>query len=94
MNTRPSPFDPYLCRFLEYMRHHSSTFSPTSPRSLGRAAEEIGVDSALIEALFISASSRGLLRPARAPRSKSRWGVSRKGDLFLSAYASPKSDAG
>jgi hypothetical protein len=94
VNTRPSPFDPYLRRFLDYLRHHSATFSPSSTKCLAHAAEEIDVDPALVEALFASASSRGLLRPARAPRGKSRWAVSRKGDQFLAAYASTDDEPG
>lgn len=94
VNTRPSPFDPYLRRFLDYVRHHSSTFSPSSARSLEQTAEAIGVDPAFVEALFASAHSRGLLRPARAARGRTRWTVSRKGEQFLAAYASADAGSG
>lgn len=94
MNARPSPFDPYLRAFLVYLRHHAAGFSPVSARSLARAADEIGVDPALVEALFASAHSRGFVRPARASRGKSRWDISRKGEQFISAYASPDDDHG
>lgn len=87
MGNHRSPFDPYLYTFLEYVQHHAATFSPTSPRSLARAAEELEMQPALVEALFASAGGRGLLRPARAPGGRSRWEVSRKGREFMTAYA-------
>lgn len=87
MGNHRSPFDPYLYTFLEYLQHHAATFSPTSPRSLERAAEALNVQPALVEALFASAGGRGMLRPARAPGGRSRWEVSRKGREFMTAYS-------
>lgn len=94
METHRSPFDPYLYAFLVYLQKHTAVFSPTSAKSAARVAESIDVQPALVEALFTSAASRGLVRPVPAPRGRIRWSVSRKGEEFLSAYAPAGDDGG
>lgn len=93
MGDHRSPFDPYLFAFLDYLQHHASTFSPTSPRSVARAAEAMELQPALIEALFTSARGRGMVRPARAPGGRARWEVSRKGREFLAGYPAVAKEA-
>lgn len=86
MGDHRSPFDPFLFAFLEYLQHHTATFSPTSPRSVARTAEALDLQPALVEALFTSARGRGLVRPARAAGGRARWEISRKGREFLAGY--------
>jgi hypothetical protein len=86
-----SPFDPFLHRFLQEIRASSTGFLP-GPQTR-EIAMAIDLPDAMIEALFISARSRKLIRPDYANRRGRRnpWIVSEQGRLFL-ANATPSGD--
>lgn len=46
-------------------------------------ARELDVPDAFVEALFVSARTRGLLKPTYFGRGRPRWTVAATGDRFL-----------
>jgi hypothetical protein len=87
----PSPLDSIMGLFLEYVLSQSNGFAPGIQSK--SAAEAIDVSDALIDALFISARTRGLIAPDFNARGRTRWIVSNKGLRFLERHSAPASSA-
>ena len=78
-----SPLDPIMVVFLEYVQSLASGFAPGVQSR--EAASSAGVPDALIDAVFVSARTRGLIgRDFNAkPRTRTRWIVSPRGRDFI-----------
>jgi hypothetical protein len=72
-----SPLDPFLARFLHEVGASSDGFQPGAESKL--MAQRLDVPLAFIDALFTSARTRGLLKPAYGRGSKIRWQLSPAG---------------
>lgn len=79
--TTPSPLDASLRRLLAVIRNMSDGF--TLGTQTADIARTLDMPEAFIEALFVSARTRGLLKPTYAGRGRVRWTVSATGDRFL-----------
>lgn len=79
--TSPSPLDASLRRLLAVIRDMSDGFALGAQTA--EVARTLDVPDAFIEALFVSARTRGLLKPIYAGRGRVRWTVSATGDRFL-----------
>ncbi len=79
----PSPLDPFLAQFLRCLHDLPEGFSPIADAE--RVADACAVDPAFVEALFVSARTRGLIEPFRSKgaRGRYRWKVSRRGEHWL-----------
>lgn len=71
-----------MVEFLEYVQSLSAGFAPGAQSR--DAATFAGVPDALIDAVFVSARTRGLIRPDFTIRSRTRWIVSTRGQEFMS----------
>ena len=98
MGSTPSPLDPLVRAFLQFVLEEAPGFSPTAQARVAVVAERLDVPPELIDALFVSARSRGFLRPVPHGRVRIRWQVSKAGRAFLAegmedtaALASPAS---
>ncbi len=78
-----SPLDPLLSEFLKIVAAAQPGFSPTSRRGVATAAKVIDVPPELVDALFISARSRGFIKPVAYGRSRMLWQLSTAGEMFL-----------
>jgi hypothetical protein len=81
----PSPLDSIMLLFLNYLTAQSNGFAPGIQSK--SAAEQIDVSDALIDAVFISARTRGLIAPDFNARGRTRWIVSAKGLRFLELHS-------
>ncbi len=86
-STSPSPLDASLRRLLTVVRQLGDGFTP-GPQT-ANVARELDVPEAFIEALFVSARTRGLLKPIYLGRGRSRWTVSATGDRFVESGERP-----
>jgi hypothetical protein len=79
----PSPLDDFLARFLRCLGRLPDGFSPIADGQ--RVANECGLVPEFVEALFVSARTRGLIEPfrARGAKGRYRWKVSGRGDRWL-----------
>ena len=91
-NAQPSPLDEVMTSFLGYVQSQSSGFV-TGVQSRDAAAA-VDVPEPLVDAIFVSARTRGLIGPDFNARGRTRWIVSRKGLAFLERQTSPISDSG
>ena len=84
----PSPLDDFLARFLRCLTQLPDGFSPIADAS--QVANECALVPAFVEALFVSARTRGLIEPfrARGAKGRYRWQVSRRGSNWLDARES------
>ncbi len=79
----PSPLDPYLARFLRAVKDSDDGFQPgAGSRAIVSALD---LPASFVDALYTSARTRGLLRPAYARGGKVRWHVSHSGEELLHA---------
>src|SRR5688572_28788960 len=86
----PSPLDAYLAPFLNSLTAMPDGFSPTVDSA--SVAQQVEVLPDFVDALFVSARTRGLIEPFRAKnaRGRFRWQVSHRGRVWLAArLASP-----
>lgn len=81
-----SPLDEQLRRFLNHVRELDAGFSPG--RQSRDVASRLDIPEAFVEALFISARARGLLKPIPFNRGRLRWSVSATGERFLQGASS------
>jgi hypothetical protein len=83
LNQAASPLDAFLARFLACLVDRLDGFSPTVDGSV--VAQAMEVQPAFIDALFVSARTRGLIEPFRAKnaRGRYRWQVSTRGRAWL-----------
>lgn len=79
--TSPSPLDASLRRLLTVVRGLNDGFVPGAESS--DVARALDVPEAFVEALFVSARTRGLLKPNYLGRGRLRWTVSATGERFL-----------
>lgn len=81
----PSPLDDFLARFLRCLRQLPDGFSPIADGP--RVADDCAFVPAFVEALFVSARTRGLIEPfrVRGAKGRYRWQVSRRGGSWLDA---------
>jgi hypothetical protein len=79
----PSPLDPFLRRFLNWVVDQPQGLNP--PRDLQTISEALDWQPSFVEVLFTAARSRGLLKPmpARGSRAKMTWQVSDRGAYWL-----------
>lgn len=77
----PSPLDASLRQLLTYVRRLNDGYTPGAQTA--EAARELDVPEAFVEALFVSARTRGLLKPNYFGRGRLRWTVSATGDRFV-----------
>jgi hypothetical protein len=80
-----SPLDSFLARFLGNVARLPDGFSLISDAT--RIAEVCEVEPAFVEALFVSARTRGLIEPHRSKgsRGRYRWTLSARGTNWLSS---------
>src|SRR5262245_18993792 len=83
----PSPLDAYVARFLRSLDRLPDGYSPVVESA--DVAEACDVVPAFVEALFVSARTRGFIQPFRAKSAKGRyrWQVSNRGQKWLAARA-------
>ena len=83
----PSPLDAYVASFLRSLNRLPDGYSPVVDAADVAAACD--VVPAFVEALFVSARTRGFIQPFRAKRAKGRyrWQVSSRGHKWLAARA-------
>jgi len=86
--TRPqptSPLDDFLARFLRALDRLSDGFSPIADAE--HVADACAVAPPFVEALFVSARTRGLIEPfrSRGAKGRYRWKVSARGNTWLAA---------
>ena len=79
--TQSSPLDPFLAQFLSIIEANDRRFVP-GPESKDIAAQ-MDVPRAFIDALFTSARTRGLLKPAYGRGNKVHWKISTSGSEFV-----------
>jgi hypothetical protein len=79
----PSPLDPFLARFLGCLGALPEGYSPIADAA--QVAADCDIVPAFVEALFVSARTRGLVEPFRAKgaRGRYRWHVSARGAKWL-----------
>jgi hypothetical protein len=77
----PSPLDASLRRLLAYVQQLENGFTPGA--QIAEVAHDLDVPEAFVEALFVSARTRGLLKPNHLGRGRLRWTVSAIGDRFV-----------
>lgn len=77
----PSPLDPSLRRLLSFVQQLDDGFTPGAQNA--DAARELEVPEAFVDALFVSARTRGLLKPHYVGRNRLRWTVSATGERFV-----------
>ncbi|MBA2247518.1 MAG: hypothetical protein H0W23_05270 [Chloroflexia bacterium] len=77
----PSPLDASLLRLLTVIRTLDEGFTP-GPLTAD-VARALDVPEAFVDALFVSARTRGLLKPNYLGRGRLRWAVSATGDRFV-----------
>jgi hypothetical protein len=85
-----SPLDTMMNRFLGYVQSLPNGFVTGAQSS--EAAAAIDLPDAMIEALFTSASTRGLIGPDFNARGRTRWIVSARGRAFLERHAAAAPD--
>ena len=80
-----SPLDGFLDRFLRCLEHLPDGFSPIADSA--RVADDCSLVPAFVDALFVSARTRGLIEPYRSKgaRGRYRWKVSGRGRGWLAA---------
>ncbi len=83
MENARSPLDPLLIEFLRIVAAAQPGFSATSRRVVVAAAKVIDVPPELVDALFISARSRGFIKTESYGRRRMRWQLSPAGEVFL-----------
>lgn len=76
-----SPLDASLRQLLTYVRRLSDGYTPGTQAA--EAALALDVPEAFVEALFVSARTRGFLKPDYLGRGRLRWTVSATGDRFV-----------
>ena len=83
----PSPLDAYVGSFLHSLDQLPDGYSPAVDAA--SVAEACDVVPAFVEALFVSARTRGFIQPFRAKSAKGRyrWQVSSRGHKWLAARA-------
>ena len=79
-----SPLDPFLATFLQYVQEGPSGYVP-GPQAK-RCAEQLGLQVSFVEALYVSARMRGLLKPAYGGAGKLQWQVSTEGAALIERY--------
>ena len=79
----PSPLDAYVAGFLRSLDQLPDGYSPVVVAA--SVAEACDVVPAFVEALFVSARTRGFIQPYRAKSAKGRyrWQVSSRGHKWL-----------
>ena len=79
-----SPLDAYLARFLACLIDLPDGFSPTGDATA--VAQRVDVLPPFVDALFVSARTRGLIEPfrSRSSRGRYRWQISNRGRAWLS----------
>jgi hypothetical protein len=80
-----SPLDAMMYRFLGYVQSLPNGFMTGA--QFVEAAAEIDLPDAMIEALFTSASTRGLIGPDFNARGRTRWILSARGKAFLKQHS-------
>ena len=80
-----SPLDPAMTAFLAYVASERRGFAAGSQSK--DAAQSTDLPEALIDAVFISARTRGLIAPDYESRGRTRWVISGKGKDFLAQHA-------
>lgn len=86
-----SPLDPFLARFLAAVGDSPDGFQPgAESREL---ATRLDLPAPFIEALFTSARTRGLLKPAYGRGGKIRWSLSPTGEALARAAQAAREDA-
>jgi hypothetical protein len=83
MGSTRSPLDPLVRAFLQFVLEEAPGFSPTSRARVAVVAASLDVPPELVDALFVSAKSRGFLQPIPHGRVRIRWQVSAAGRAFL-----------
>lgn len=80
-----SPLDGFLDRFLRGLEQLPDGFSPIADAE--RIADACSLTPAFVDALFVSARTRGLIEPfrSRSAKGRYRWKVSGRGKGWLSA---------
>jgi len=83
----PSPLDGHILTFLDYLDTLPAGFAPATASDVTAASEACNVSAPFIEALFTSASTRGLVEPfqPRGARGRYRWRVSSRGKHWRTA---------
>jgi hypothetical protein len=91
----PSPLDGYLHTFLDYLDTLPAGFASSTTADVAAAAEACNVSEPFIEALYTSASTRGLIEPfqPRGSRGRNRWRVSARGNHWRSTTFSEPAPA-
>ena len=81
----PSPLDAFVAGFLRSLDQLPDGYSPVVDAA--SVAEACEVVPAFVEALFVSARTRGLIQPFRSKGAKGRyrWQVSSRGHKWLAA---------
>ena len=79
-----SPLDRFLATFLQAVDQLPNGFLP-GPQSRSLAAD-LSLQREFIDALFTSARTRGLLKPAYGRGSRVHWKLSDAGSEFLSSH--------
>jgi hypothetical protein len=81
-----SPLDAFLARFLDSLAGLPDGFSPTVDAEV--VAMHVDVLPAFVDALFVSARTRGLIEPFRSKnaRGRYRWHVSSRGRAWLAVH--------
>ena len=87
-----SPAVRFLARFLGSVAGLQDGFSPISDAT--RIAEICEVEPAFVEALFVSARTRGLIEPYRSKgsRGRYRWTLSARGTTWLASRSDQPSN--
>jgi hypothetical protein len=88
-----SPLDTFLARFLECLAARPDGFGPIVDGPT--VAQQLEVLPAFVDALFVSARTRGLIEPFRAKsaRGRYRWQVSNRGRVWLTGRAAAPATA-
>lgn len=84
--TPTSPLDIFLRDFLRHIRDAENGFSTGQPVQVAAAA--LDLPDAFVEALFVSARTRGFLKPHPVGRNRYRWTVSAPGERFAEGTVS------
>jgi len=82
-----SPLDSFLVTFLQHVRQGETGYVQ-GPQAT-RLAERMEVQPAFVEALYVSARMRTLIKPAYRQGGKMHWQVSELGEAFLERHGNP-----
>ena len=91
-NAPPSPLDQVMTAFLGYIQLQPAGF--VTGVQTREAAASVDIPESLVDAIFVSARTRGLIGPDFNARGRTRWIVSRKGHAFLDRQNNPPTPSG